>query len=51
MNATINGTNYHSDLKFDQEKGETSTEPAIDGNIVLPAVLICECSSREHEIS
>ena len=50
MNATINGTNYHSDLKFDQEKGETSTEHAIDGNTVLPAVLICECSSREHQI-
>ena len=26
MNATINGTNYHSDLKFNQEKGEITIE-------------------------
>ena len=26
MNATINGTNYHSDLKFDQENKQITIE-------------------------
>ena len=26
MNATINGMNYHSELKFDQQKGEITIE-------------------------
>ena len=26
MNATINGMNYHSELKFEQQKGEITIE-------------------------
>ena len=35
MNATINGTNYHSDLKFDQQKGEITIEVKEGRNIIF----------------
>ena len=35
---------------FKIEKAELTTEITADAKHVLPAVLICDCSSREHQI-
>ena len=33
-----------------EQNFQNSTEVRNDGNTVLPVVLICDCSSREHQI-
>ena len=50
MNATINGTNYHSDLKFNQEKGEITIEVKQGRNIICFMITNMDLSLSQLEI-
>lgn len=50
MNATINGTNYHSDLKFDQQKGEITIEVKEGANIICFMITNMDLSLSQLEI-
>ena len=50
MNATINGTNYHSDLKFDQQKGEITIEVKEGRNIICFMITNMDLSLSQLEI-
>ncbi len=50
MNATINGTNYHSELKFNQEKGEITIEVKQGRNIICFMITNMDLSLSQLEI-
>ena len=50
MNATINGMNYHSELKFDQQKGEITIEVKQGRNIICFMITNMDLSLSQLEI-
>lgn len=50
MNATINGTNYHSDLKFNQEKGEITIEVIQCRKVICQKITKMDLSLSQLEI-
>ena len=50
MNATINGTDYHSDLKFNQEKGEITIEVIQCRNVICQKITKMDLSLSQLEI-
>ena len=50
MNATINGINYHSELKFDQQKGEITIEVKQGRNIICFMITNMDLSLSQLEI-
>lgn len=50
MNATINGINYHSDLKFDQQKGEITIEVIQCRKMICQKITKMDLSLSQLEI-